>query len=474
MVQLVDAHNFLRSIRETGYRSLAHSVAEFIDNSVQAGASSVSIQFVPEDGGTISITDDGSGMSKESLRTALQFGGSTRFNDRNGLGRFGMGLPTSSVSMAKRVDVYTWKRKTVLHTYLDIDELECSPSVELPEPKRIARPVYLPLTEQGTRVVLSQCDRTGRLFERSGLEQTKFEIRRIFRYQLNQGLQLDLNGSAIQCFDPLFLTTCIRGAFGAPYGPDLEYNVPIGNSSSRIRVRFSELPVAAWRDIANVEKQTLGISRGAGCSIVRKDREIAYGWFFFGTKRKENYDDWWRCEVSFPPELDEYFGVNHTKQQITPTPDVERLLSPDMENIARTLNARVRQEFVRTAKPKAQAVAKVASGRDKYLPALMEQTKAPVRDPDYRIAIDAGKCDATFFRAELAGSKVSVLLNPNHPITSEYLRAKAIDEAQVRLFEYAVLSAARAELAASSEKQRWWFRSFRTDWSDTLATFLGN
>ncbi len=28
-------------------------------------------------------------------------------------------------------------------------------------------------------------------------------------------------------------------------------------------------------------------------------RESDYGWFFMGPKRKENYDDWWRCEVAF-------------------------------------------------------------------------------------------------------------------------------------------------------------------------------
>jgi hypothetical protein len=47
-------------------------------------------------------------------------------------------------------------------------------------------------------------------------------------------------------------------------------------------------------------------------------REIDKGWYFMGKKRQENYDDWWRCEVRFPPAIDELFGVTHSKQGISP------------------------------------------------------------------------------------------------------------------------------------------------------------
>ena len=44
------------------------------------------------------VQDNGTGMDPFTLRTALRFGGTTRFNDRTGLGRYGMGLPNSSLS----------------------------------------------------------------------------------------------------------------------------------------------------------------------------------------------------------------------------------------------------------------------------------------------------------------------------------------------------------------------------------------
>ena len=57
--------------------------------------------------------------------------------------------------------------------------------------------------------------------------------------------------------------------------------------------------MSKWYSLSNEEKNARGIAKNAGVSIVRAGREIDCGWFFMGQKRKENYDDWWRCEVRF-------------------------------------------------------------------------------------------------------------------------------------------------------------------------------
>ena len=135
------------------------------------------------------------------------------------------------------------------------------------------------------------------------------------------------------------------------YGPPLEYKlmVPAFVKSrapvSFVSVRFSELPIERWHHFSNEKKNDLGIAKNAGVSIVRAGREIDYGWYFMGTKRKENYDDWWRCEVAFTPELDELFGVTHNKQKINPTRLLSSILTPDIERIARELNSRARKKY---------------------------------------------------------------------------------------------------------------------------------
>src|SRR5689334_951896 len=80
---IVDEQRFILSTRDTGYRSTASAVAELVDNSVQAGATWIRI-FVNQDGigvdrrVQLGVLDNGCGMDRETLTTALRFGGSSR------------------------------------------------------------------------------------------------------------------------------------------------------------------------------------------------------------------------------------------------------------------------------------------------------------------------------------------------------------------------------------------------------------
>src|SRR5690349_17111663 len=106
---------FIQATRDSGYKGTVSALSELIDNSLQAGAKHVWIKVVADAANgtniTISVLDDGSGMDKRTLRHALRFGGSSRFDDRSGLGRYGMGLPNSSLSQARRLDVWSWRNK---------------------------------------------------------------------------------------------------------------------------------------------------------------------------------------------------------------------------------------------------------------------------------------------------------------------------------------------------------------------------
>src|SRR5262249_21964907 len=92
----------IQSTPGSGYKSPASAVAELVDNALQAHATAVDIRVEGDsDSGAaptrVVVADNGSGMNDETLRQALRFGGSSRFNDRTGLGRFGMGLPNASL-----------------------------------------------------------------------------------------------------------------------------------------------------------------------------------------------------------------------------------------------------------------------------------------------------------------------------------------------------------------------------------------
>jgi hypothetical protein len=144
---LLSGTQTVTSIRDTGYKSTDYALAELIDNGVQENAETVLVVFITEEVKgrkrltrrvvEINVIDDGDGMTEEVAAVSLAFGGSNRYNDRKGMGRFGMGLPAASVSQSKRVDVWTWQDTqplNALHTYLDLVEIEQATPGELMVP----------------------------------------------------------------------------------------------------------------------------------------------------------------------------------------------------------------------------------------------------------------------------------------------------------------------------------------------------
>ena len=138
---LINYNNFIHSIRDSGYKNLSSALAELVDNSIEAKSSKIKIQLIKVDnaegaGYEVEVYDNGIGMSYEELCLALQFGGSTRYNSRIASGRFGMGLPNSSLSQCRRVEITTKKKGgELLHTYLDIDEFVKNNSSKLHDPE---------------------------------------------------------------------------------------------------------------------------------------------------------------------------------------------------------------------------------------------------------------------------------------------------------------------------------------------------
>ncbi|HYM11427.1 MAG TPA: ATP-binding protein [Bryobacterales bacterium] len=350
---MVRFQTFIQAIRDSGYKGTPSAIAELVDNAIEAGASEIRIDLITEPRQdvvtTIRVLDNGEGMTPGVLQTALQFGGSSRFNSRVGLGRYGMGLPCSSLSIAQRVDVWSWRtRRAAWSSCLDVEEISQNGIAAVPNPRRRPRAELRPVTETGTVIELSNCDRLDSsrapLLERY----LRIDLGRIFRHLILKGVVILVNGSPVKPIDPLFLDGDREWSRAKPFGPPLVFplRVPQTRFTSRVIVRFSELPISDWFDLSNSIKRKLGIAKGAGVSIVRAGREVDYGWFFMGSKRRENYDDWWRCEVHYEPVLDELFGLTHTKQRVRPAGALEEIITPEVEAIARTLNARVRSAFL--------------------------------------------------------------------------------------------------------------------------------
>lgn len=101
----------LESLRGLGY-SAATALADIVDNSISAGASNVDIRLSWDGAASrVSILDDGRGMSDSELEEAMRLGDKSPLDPRavDDLGRFGMGLKTSSFSQCRRLTVASSK-----------------------------------------------------------------------------------------------------------------------------------------------------------------------------------------------------------------------------------------------------------------------------------------------------------------------------------------------------------------------------
>lgn len=362
---IVPAHLAVDSMRDTGYRNAAYAVAELMDNSLQAGAGNVEL-ICREESTTINqrerrrltglaVLDDGSGMGLEELWNALQFGNGAYRSDRSGIGRFGMGLPSSSLSQAKKVEVWSWQDgvESALYSYLDLDSIQNGSLTVVPKPvEQQIPPVWreaiaylrnrVAWPESGTLVLWSKLDRCSWRTGRALIKNSEYLIGRMYRRALNAGtVRIGLSSftespdkgswtikEVAVANDPLYLMskTSTPGQWGEEpmfeaHGHLAIIPVKIGGLDTCIKIRFSVAKKAA-REGHNPGAEAHGkhASKNVGVSIMRADRELELqvaGW----TNTYDPTERWWGCEVDIPTELDEVFGVTNNKQSATALQD---------------------------------------------------------------------------------------------------------------------------------------------------------
>lgn len=462
---LVHPRNFLNAMRDAGYRGPAQAVAEFIDNALEAGADRVRVTVTKDSeqkaGVQIAVIDNGSGMSPRQLSEALTFGGSSRFDSRTSYGRFGMGLPSASLSLARRVEVKTWRGASLHVATLQVGSGASVPRASVRTRRWGGTDVLA--SASGTEVTLHECDRVP--YERVGwlARSLATHFGRIYCSDLQRGLRLEVNGEAVLPLDHLQLSSG-----GARHGDVLTYELDGVGGRGRITVEFSELPVLEWATLSSAEKAKRGIPTSNPISVSRAGREIERGWWFMGTKRRENYDSWWRCQIDFEPSLDEWFGITFTKQQIRPTQAIVDVLSPDLEAIGRSLNSRARRQFelMKIADPLKVAEQITRSA----LEASPNELSSGAQAGGLTLELsDLVSVDAYEVRRQKDG--VAVVLNAGHPFVRDlYAPLAAIDspDSHRAATQVALLAVAQAAVGAApvddSVPQR--------RWSDFVATLL--
>jgi hypothetical protein len=341
------------AMRSSGYRDTAHALAELIDNAIQAGEKTSSrtevevicIDEVSHEGrrqtSRIAVFDNAIGMSPSLLRKSLQFGNGSRLEkaQQKGIGKFGMGLPNSSISQCKRVDIWSWQGGVAHHAYLDVQDIQDGNMVEVPE----SQPSEIPaewrsliagnVEDNGTLVVWSKLDRITWKQSATLLRHTEFISGRVYRHFINDKsvrirlaayenkTKVTVYESFVRPNDPLYLMSGTNAP--APFHQVPAF-VPFGQPLT-LKVAYGgvEHPVTIVASICKPETRREGggkaigqhAQRNKGISVVRARRELELNHSF--TNSYDTRERWWGIEVQFEPGLDDVFGVSNNKQSAT-------------------------------------------------------------------------------------------------------------------------------------------------------------
>lgn len=153
----------IKSLRSIGY-SPETAVADVIDNSITAGATTISLTFEWHDGRpTLSILDNGRGMNLTTLLEALRLGSNPTGGIRHpdDLGRFGLGMKTASFSQCRRLIVASHRAGEEMHIRSwDLDHVATTGKWQLLAPATdAARDTQLRNLPHGTLVRWELLDR---------------------------------------------------------------------------------------------------------------------------------------------------------------------------------------------------------------------------------------------------------------------------------------------------------------------------
>ena len=365
----------IRALRDSRYHNTAYAIAELIDNSVEAHAPLVELLCMEEPQqvrartrrlvSEIAVLDNGSGMEVGTLLEALKFGGGTRHNLDRGIGKYGMGLPTSSMSQCKRVDVWTWRDgiDSAWHSSIDADIIEQGdhrvplPDQEMPIPEtwRTAGSSEIFESRTGTLVVWSKLDKIQWRTANAIIQNTSREVGRIHRIYINEELHVIQAASFLKtqpfyreremrfvANDPLYLMT--HTSTPAPWNEEpmftewatKEYPVSVEGRELTIHVKYSIVKPEALRTasvarLPGSEDYGRHARHNIGVSVVREDREIILEDAFLreGGSADNPQNRWWGCEVHFRRGCDELFGVDHNKQMVAKFTQAAKTLARD-------------------------------------------------------------------------------------------------------------------------------------------------
>jgi hypothetical protein len=344
---LPDPVSLIESMRAVGYTTET-AVADLIDNSISAGASSIYIEYDATKSPFVSILDNGHGMNASELTNAMRHGSRNPVESRatNDLGRFGLGLKTASLSQCRKLTVISKKNSEINARCWDLDFVRSEKRwvVLVPENSTLQRlPLYENLLEQesGTLVVWQALDKlmagsaTPIEEMKTRMEGLHHHLSFVFhRFSKKEGripaIDISVNGVKLAALDP-FLK---ENSFTQPLeGQDIRIRDELINVQPYVLPHLNHLN----SDQAQLAGGMDGLRNNQGFYIYRNRRLVIWGTWFRLVPKEEFYK-LTRVQVDIPNSLDHLWSLDIKKSSASP-PDIIRNrlrdLIPHFANISR-------------------------------------------------------------------------------------------------------------------------------------------
>lgn len=411
-----DPAGTIESLGALGY-TLEAAVADLVDNSIDADASSVAIGFHWAGlHSHIVVSDDGRGMAESELQTAMAIAARGPRVERatTELGRFGMGLKTASFSQASRLTVWTRTGATSqAHVRVwDLDYVVTSGQWRLlHEPDEAAATILEDavkgITKSGTVVVWQRLtklvdeltvldDEAGHRHFLDAIAHVEAHLAMVFGRFLPGSLQrskrtvsIRVNTAEVKAWDP-FLQTNEATLKGPLDRLEVEgHSVTVQPYVLPPKRRLTD---EAYRRAAGPRRWL----EQQGFYVYRNDRLIvAGGWLGLPGLRNDEKHILARIAIEIPSTLDDAWSVDVKKATAHPPPTL-------------------RGSLTRTAKATRADAQRVLSSIGK--------------------AVAHEKADELSFvwRPERTGGDLRLRINWDHPLVKQALRASADARPTVR------------------------------------------
>ncbi len=348
------------SLRDIGY-SFESAVADLIDNSIAAGATTVDVR-VHYDGrdSRVFIIDNGRGMAEDGLTEALRFG-TKRGYERGELGRYGLGLKTASLSQCRRVVVFSRDPKDghLGGLSLDLDFIEAVDDwmVTYPDDADLEERVRALFPHStGTVVVWEKLDRLlpAKNPDSSWARQKFLKVADRLQQHLEMVFHRFLAGDSVDK-----VTIRVNGEELAPWDPFVieeektelvsedVLDLPTSTGQlGKVAVHAYCLPARSQFSSPEAFDRAAGPrkwNRQQGLYIYRANRLVQWGGWD-GIRTIDEHIKLARVALDFDTDLDDEFNINVAKMRVTMPHQLKKMLARSVADVCAQAGARYRRD----------------------------------------------------------------------------------------------------------------------------------